>query len=76
MFFLSFSNVDVYFANLEKLNYRFYTIAEALSTTIWVELINQREFGKVVLDKNWGIYVIYMAAQNISEAIIYLLRTA
>ncbi len=48
--FLSLNNVDVEFAKLKKLTWRLYTAAEALSTISQVELIDKKEFAKVVID--------------------------
>lgn len=58
--FLSLSNTDVKFAELEKLIWRFYTIAKALSTINWVKLINEREFAKIAIDGNSEIFIIYI----------------
>ncbi len=59
--FLSFSNVDIEFAELEKPIWRPYTIAKVLSTTSWVELINKKEFAKVALDENFETFVMHIA---------------
>ncbi len=48
--FLSFSNTDVKFMELEKLTWRSYTTANILPTTIWVELIDKKEFANAALD--------------------------
>ncbi len=58
--FLSLSNVDVEFAELEKLTWRSYTTADALPTTSRVELIDKREFAKVALDENSKTFVVHV----------------
>ena len=59
--FLALGNTDVEFTGLEKLTWRSYTAAEALSTTNWVEFIDKKEFAKTALDKNSETFVIYVA---------------
>ena len=49
MFFLTFSNVDILFAEME-LTWRSYIAAKVLSTTKWVELIDKKEFAKAAFD--------------------------
>ena len=48
MRFLAFSNADFLFG-VEKLTWRAYIVAKALSTTSWVKLIDKKEFAKAVL---------------------------
>ncbi len=67
--FLSLSNADVKFAELEKLTCRSYTVAEALSTTCWIQLIDKKEFAKVTLDENSKTFVKYVAI--LEATIIY-----
>lgn len=79
MSFFSLSNAEVEFAKLEKLTWRSYNIAEALSTTSQVELIDKREFAKAVLDKNFETFIVHIAALEATKAAgmpIYLLQTA
>lgn len=59
MLFLALSNAYVQF-DIKKFSWRFYIIAEALSTTSGIELINKREFAKVALNKNSEIFVVYV----------------
>ena len=59
--FLIFSNADIPFIE-KQLTWRFYTTAEALPTTKWVELINKKEFAKAALDEECDTFVIYVAA--------------
>ncbi len=57
MFFLVFSNIDVEFTGLEKLTWRSYTTAEALSTNNRVKPIDKTEFAKAILDKNLETFI-------------------
>ena len=68
--FLALSNADVEFIELRKFTQRFYTIAEALSTTSWVELIDKKKFAKAGQDENSETFVIYVAVLK-AEALIY-----
>ena len=61
MLFLILSNTDIQFAEKE-LTWRFYITAKALQTTKWVELINQKKFGKVALNKKFETFVVLIAA--------------
>lgn len=60
--FLSLSNTDVEFAELEKLTWRLYIIAEALPITSQVKLIDKKKFAKVTLDENSETFIIHKAA--------------
>ncbi len=60
--FLSFSNADVKFAELEKLTWRSYIAAEALPITSRVKLIDRREFAKTAVDGNFETFMVYVAA--------------
>lgn len=75
MSFLSPSNANFNFVekSFGRLTWRSYSIAEALLTPCWVQLINKREFIKVVQDKSPKTFVIHMATLE-AEALIYLLR--
>ena len=66
--FFSFNNVDIKFAELERLIWRTYTAAEALPTTNWVKLIDKRTFAKMALDKNSETFVMYVAALKMPTA--------
>ncbi len=66
--FLSLSNADVEFAELRKLTWRLYTVAEALPTTRLVELIDKREFVKAALDGNSSIFMVYVVALELPTA--------
>ncbi len=72
--FLSFNNANVKFAELEKLTWRSYIVAEALSITSQVKLIDKREFAKVALDENSKTFVVYIAILEVMT--IHLSRTA
>ena len=62
--FLTFSNVDIQFAKKE-LTWRSYTVAEALPTTKWVDLIDKKEFAKGVLDEEFKTFVVHVALLEI-----------
>ncbi len=68
MLFLSLSNANIEFAELENLTWRLYTEAEALSTTSRVELIHKREFAKAALNKNSETFVVHVAALELPTA--------
>lgn len=60
MFFLFFNNINIKFAECEKLIQRFYDTAEALSITSSVKLTKKNEFAKITLNKNSETFVIYV----------------
>lgn len=60
--FLSFSNADIEFVELEKLTGRSYTITKALLTTSWVELIDKKKLAKAALDENFETFVVHISA--------------
>lgn len=79
--FLSLSNADINFgARLSrKLTSRIYTAIQALSITSRVELIDKREFVKLVLDKNsktFIVYVVALKATRIADMAIHSLQKA
>lgn len=75
MSFFSFNNANVEFAELEKLTWRSYNIAEILPTIDKVEFINKKEFARAVLDKSFKIFMVYIATLEILTTIlIYLFR--
>lgn len=77
MLFLSFSNVDVRFAELKKLTWRLQIATKTLLITSQVEFINKREFAVTALDKNFETFVIYIAALEVPIAMpIHLLKTS
>ncbi len=69
--FLSLNHTNVEFAELGKLTWRSYTAAKALPTISQVELIDKREFAKVVMDENSETYVVHMSALDIAESSIH-----
>ncbi len=73
MFFLALSNTKFQFGT-KKLIWRSYTTAEALLTTSWVKLIDKKEFGKAVLNKNSETFVVYVA--TLKAMTIHLLSAA
>ena len=75
--FVSLSNTNIEFAELEKLTWRTYTIAEALSTTSQVKLIDKREFAKAALNEYFETFVVHIAILKVPTAmLIHLLRTS
>ncbi len=64
--FLSFSNVDVEFAELGKLTWRTYKTAEVLPTTNWVKLIDKKEFARAALDENSETFVVHVSALEVT----------
>ena len=74
MFFLTFNNADIQFAEKEFTS-RSYTTAEILSTTKWIKLIDKIEFAKVALDKEFETFVMHIAALEapLSEMTIHSL---
>ena len=59
MLFLILSNVNILFIE-KKLTWRSYTTTKNLSTTKQVKFINKKEFTKVVLDKNFKTFIVYV----------------
>lgn len=73
---LFFSNADIKFSKkLKKLTWKSNDIAEVLSITDKIELINKKEFAKPALDENSKTFVMYIAALKVSIVIlIYLFK--
>ena len=77
MLFLSFSNANVKFAELKRLTWRTYIIAEALPTTNQDKLIDKKEFAKTALDQKFETFIVHVAALKVSTAIpFHLSRTS
>ena len=75
MFFLTFSNANIQFAEKE-FEWKKYIIVEALPTTQKVELINKREFVAAALNKNAETFVVYIAAVSAPTIPVYPSRQA
>lgn len=77
MLFFTFSNANIQF-DKKKLIWSFYTIAKALPTTKWVELINKKESAKTALDKNIKAFVVYVTFFSLNKPTIsiYLAQEA
>ena len=77
MSFLTFSNADIQFF-MKEFTQRSYTTAEALPTTKQEELIDKKEFGKAVLNKNSETFMIHVTILEtlLSEITIHPLRKA
>ncbi len=71
MLFLALNNADFRFG-AKNLTLRTYTIAEALPTTNWLELINKRKFAKTALNENSETFVMHVSALDVAELSIYL----
>ena len=70
--FLALSNTNIEFIKLEKLSWRFYIAAKALSTNSRIELINKREFTRTALDENFETFVIYVTTLKVPIAILFI----
>lgn len=71
--FLALSNINIEIIELGKLIWKSYTIAEILPITNQVELIDKKEFAKILLNKNFEVHVAALEVSTIM--LIYLLRT-
>lgn len=71
--FLTFSNVDIVFAD-QKLTWRSYIMDEALSTIRQIEFIDKKKFAKVALDENVKAFIIHMSSLSLES--IHLDRQA
>lgn len=73
--FFSLSNANIQF-NGKKLIQRLYTIAEALSTTRKIEIINKKDFAKIALDNHFETFLVHIAALKALKMTIHLLQAA
>ncbi len=73
--FLALNYADFQFG-AKKLTWRSYITAEILPTTSWVELIDKREFAKVVLDENLETFVMHVSALDAAKLLIHPFRAA
>lgn len=64
--FLFFSNAYLEFG-VKKVTWRSYITAKTLVIAEKVELINNYEFIKVALDRNFNIFVIYVAILRVLD---------
>ena len=74
MLFLTFNNANVQFAKKE-LTWRIYTTKKSLSIIRQVELIDQKEFAKAILDENIEAFVVHVSSLELRMT-IYLARKA
>lgn len=58
--FRTFSNVVIFFQD-KKITRRSYTVAKALPTICWVEIIDEKKFATAALNKNIKAFVVYVA---------------
>lgn len=61
MLFLTLSNIKVNFNN-QELKYKLYTLAKALSTIKYIDIIRKKEFAITALDPDNEIFVVYIAS--------------
>ena len=66
IFFLTFSNANIKFAEKE-LTWRSYTAKEALLTTQRVKLIDKNEFAKAALDENIEAFMVYVSSPSLKS---------
>ena len=66
MLFFTFCNANIRFAEKELI-WRCYTIKEVLLTTQRIELIDKKEFAKVVLDKNIKAFVVHVSVLSLGS---------
>ena len=66
--YLTLSNADVQFVE-KAFTWRSYTTAEALPIIKQIELINKKEFAKVVLDENSETFVTHVVSLNLAFGI-------
>ena len=66
--FLTLINADIQFVEKE-LTWRSYTTKDALPTTCRIELINKKEFAKVLLDENVEAFVMHIALLTLKMTI-------
>lgn len=68
--FLALSNIYIQF-DTKNFMLKSYSIDEAIPITWYIETINKHKFAKVVLDENSEMFVVYIAALEVSEPAIY-----
>lgn len=76
--FLSLNNTDVKFVESDIFTWKSYDNAKVLLITSWVQLIDKHKFAKVALNRNFDTFVVYVAAIEVTIAVIliYLSQTA
>lgn len=74
MLFLTFSNIDIQFAE-RKLTWSSYTLSEALSMTKRVQVIDGKKFAATALDLFKEAFMIHVAYFD-GKMLIYLAREA
>ena len=74
MLFFTLGNFDIQFAE-KKLIWKTYTTKEALLITRQVEIIDQKEFARVVLNKNIEVFVVHVSSLG-SKITIHLAKEA
>lgn len=69
MFFLSFSNVNIYF-DTKKLIWKTYITTKAMPIARQVEQINKHNFVKVALDENSETFVVFVITLEVLAAML------
>ena len=70
MFFLALSNADILF-DTESFTWRSYSAAEALPTTMRVELIDKHKFAEVASNENSKTFIVHVAALEVLELAVH-----
>ena len=70
MLFLTFSNINIWFAE-QELVWRTYSAAKILLTTRKVEIIGKKEFAAAALNKEDETFVVHMAALCVMHSSVY-----
>lgn len=73
IFFFTFSKANIHFADKE-ITGRPYTAAEAPFTIKRLELIDKKEFVKVVLDENIEVFMMHVTSLSLSLILIHPAR--
>ena len=73
MSFLTFSNISIQF-HTESFIWKSYSIAKTLLIARLVELIDKYKFAITALDKDFEIFIVYIAALKVLEPVVYPFR--
>lgn len=71
MFFIFLSNIDIKFG-AKRIIWRLYTTIKVLFTIRQVKFIDKKKIIKLVLDKKFKTFEVYVIALEVSEMAIYL----
>ena len=73
--FLNLSNANIQFAKKE-LTWRSYTVAEALPTTKWVEIIDKKKFARAAFDENVKAFIMHVTSFSLNLMSIHPAKKA